>query len=93
MASPIQRTRSTPASGPFECPICCDDYPKEQVQEKTLAIGCGHRFCRTCWTEYLSGKIKGEGESAGIQCMENGCKRIVREEVVVELVSENIAKR
>lgn len=90
--SPPKRTRSVAAGGPFECPVCCDEYPKDQVQENTLALGCGHRFCRLCWTEYLSGKIKGDGESARVQCMESGCKRIVREEVVEEVLSRELSK-
>ncbi len=43
--------------------------------------------------EYLNRKIKGEGESARIQCMESGCKRIVREEVVEELLSDDMTKK
>jgi ariadne-1 len=82
-----------PAAEPFECPICCMDYPRDKVDEETFALGCGHRFCRKCWGEYLGGKIKGEGESARIQCMENGCSRIVREEVVDGLVTGDVSKQ
>lgn len=98
--SPARRTRSIPAApgavalaSAFECSICCVDYPKDQAEAQTLALGCGHRFCRTCWTEYLNGKVQNEGESARIQCMENGCNRIVREEIVDELVTGNVSKK
>jgi ariadne-1 len=96
--SPARRTRSVPAAAvaaalAFECSICCVDYPKDQAEAQTLALGCGHRFCRTCWTEYLNGKVQSEGESARIQCMENGCNRIVREEIVDELVTGNVSKK
>lgn len=46
-----------------------------------------------CWKEYLTGKIKGEGESASIQCMENGCNRVVREEVVDAVVDPPVSAR
>ncbi|ORY33473.1 hypothetical protein BCR39DRAFT_563976 [Naematelia encephala] len=90
--SPVKRTRSQ-HTVPFECPICCMDFTKEQVEDLTLTMGCGHRFCRTCWTEYISGKIRDEGESARIQCMGEACKRIVRPELVDELVPGELSKK
>ena len=56
-------------------------------------MGCGHRFCKECWQSYLVGKIKGDGESAKIQCMERGCGRIVREEVIDETLPTDVSKR
>jgi len=58
-----------------------------------MALGCSHRFCKDCWTEYLVGKIKGDGESARIQCMGEGCSRIVREEIVDDIVTKEISKQ
>jgi ariadne-1 len=43
--------------------------------------------------EYLNGKVKGEGESGRVQCMESGCGRVVREEVVDSLVTPEVSKR
>lgn len=39
------------------------------------------------------GKVKGNGESAKIQCMEKGCGRIVKGDVVDDLVSSEISKK
>ncbi|KAJ3005765.1 hypothetical protein HKX48_000470 [Thoreauomyces humboldtii] len=65
----------------FECPICCmDDDDLE-----TIALQCGHRFCRNCYAAYLSEKVFQQGESRRIQCMESGCKLVV-DERTVELV-------
>lgn len=92
MASlPPLRRRHTQT--PFECPVCCDDFPAAEYDSKTYALGCGHRFCRGCWREYIGSKVKTEGESARIQCMESGCNRIVRGEAVDELVDEETAAR
>ncbi|WVR00240.1 hypothetical protein IAU59_007382 [Kwoniella sp. CBS 9459] len=92
--SPLRRTRSVPASSaPFECPVCCMDYDSASVETETYAMGCRHRFCKTCWAEYLAGKIKAEGESGNIQCMEDGCTRIVREEVIDEMVAADVVKK
>lgn len=90
--SPVKRNRSLP-SGPFECPVCCTEYSKETTSSSSYALGCGHRFCRDCWSEYLKGKVQNEGESVRIQCMESGCDRVVREEVVDEMVTANVSKK
>lgn len=89
----IKRTQSSTKAEPFECPICCSDYPADKTAEMTLDLGCGHRFCRACWTEYLVGKVTGEGESAKIQCMATGCGRIVKAEVLDGLVNGDVSKK
>lgn len=81
------------ATESFMCPICCLDYEAEDVEEQTLALGCSHRACRDCWSMYLEGKIKTEGESVRIQCLEDGCDRIVSERVVNSLVADDVKKR
>lgn len=42
---------------------------------------------------YLEGKIKGDGESVKIQCLESGCDRIVSEKVVDELMPAELKER
>jgi len=34
--------------------VCYDDFPIEA----TVALGCGHRFCRSCWTGYLNAAVQ-----------------------------------
>lgn len=84
---------SSTSKGPFECPICCCDYPSDKLEASTLAMGCGHRFCLACWKEYTNGKIEQEGESSKIQCMESGCDRIVKEEIIDRLVDPWVSKK
>ncbi|CED82078.1 Predicted E3 ubiquitin ligase [Phaffia rhodozyma] len=84
---------STPAHTDFECPICCIDFSAEEVAAETLALGCGHRACKECWKQYLEGKIKDEGESVRIQCLESGCGRVVSVNVVESLVSAPLKER
>lgn len=57
----------------FMCDICCDDTPGLQ----TYAMKCGHRFCLDCYRQYLTQKVKEEGEAARIRCPGDGCNRIV----------------
>ncbi|OWZ63510.1 hypothetical protein AYX15_04541 [Cryptococcus neoformans] len=94
-SSPSTSTQPLPGSqsGSFECPICFTDYEGKSAQQDTFAMGCGHRFCKACWGEYLTGKIKEEGESGRIQCMESGCKRVVKGEMVKELAGDKTSDR
>ncbi|CAI2178207.1 13474_t:CDS:2, partial [Funneliformis geosporum] len=73
----------------FMCDICCDD----DEDLFTLALSCGHRFCRNCYEHYLTQKIKEEGESRRILCMANNCNVIVDEKTVDLAVNKDIHER
>ncbi|KAI1787448.1 RING-5 domain-containing protein [Ganoderma leucocontextum] len=55
------------ASQPFVCPICFDDS-----QTETFSLICEHRFCTSCWKEYITSKVRTEAES-NITCMAEDC--------------------
>ncbi|KAJ1304508.1 hypothetical protein OPQ81_005653 [Rhizoctonia solani] len=74
-------------SEPFMCPVCCDDQP-----ERVLSLDCGHEFCSECWTQYLEGKIRGEGE-VQLACMAEKCKVLVPDTFVFERVDEVTKER
>ncbi|KAJ3213366.1 hypothetical protein HDU67_002948 [Dinochytrium kinnereticum] len=65
----------------YTCEICYND----EDGLESLALSCGHRFCRDCYSRFLVQKIEEEGESRRIQCPGTGCKLIV-DEKTVELV-------
>lgn len=69
------------------------DYAPDEVEQETLDLGCGHRFCKACWQGYLENKIMDEAESGRIQCMESGCGRIVGEKTVEALVGDKVKRR
>ncbi|KND00780.1 uncharacterized protein SPPG_03893 [Spizellomyces punctatus DAOM BR117] len=73
----------------FECPICCSD----EDGLETLALSCGHRFCRDCYEAYLNEKIAQQGESRRIQCMEAGCRLVVDEKTVEMVVSPKVYEK
>lgn len=73
----------------FTCEICIDDSP----DLRTFAMKCGHRYCLNCYTQYLSQKIKDEGEAARIRCPGNGCNRIVDSKSLDLLVTEDLKNR
>ncbi|KAG9124998.1 hypothetical protein FRC07_009404 [Ceratobasidium sp. 392] len=81
--SPDSASSSKPKSSksePFMCPVCCDEQP-----EKVLSLACGHQFCSECWTQYLEGKIRGEGE-VQLACMAEKCKVLVPDAFVFEQI-------
>ena len=57
----------------FMCDICCEDGDDLQ----TFALKCNHRFCVDCYRQYLTQKIREEGEAARIQCPADGCQRVI----------------
>lgn len=83
-----KRPRWTVIPG-FACDICCAD--DEGLE--TLALSCGHRYCRDCYEHYLTQKIAEEGESRRIQCMHAKCKLIVDERTVEMVVKPNILEK
>ena len=73
----------------FECEICFDD----DNAKTSYALQCGHRACTTCWSTYLSKKIKEEGESSKVQCLFDKCHVVVDEKTVELLVDPDIFDR
>lgn len=73
----------------FMCDICCDD--DEGLQ--SFALKCGHRFCVDCYRQYLTQKIREEGEAARIQCPSEGCSRIIDARSLDLLVTPELTDR
>ncbi|KAF2487272.1 hypothetical protein BDY17DRAFT_288637 [Neohortaea acidophila] len=72
----------------FTCDICCEDGPHE-----SFALKCGHRFCVTCYRQYLFQKIRGEGEAARIKCPGDGCNRVIDTKSLDLLVTSDLTDR
>jgi ariadne-1 len=88
--NPTQFIKAKDIAYNFMCDICCDD----DAQLETVGLSlCGHRFCRDCYTYYVSQKIQEEGESRRIQCPQPNCAIVVDERTVQMLVNdETMAK-
>ena len=73
---------SEPASPPEPaiCQICFDDE-----QTNMSALSCGHKYCNDCWTTYLRGKIREEGE-INIGCMSPDCTLLATDSFVSSLL-------
>ncbi|KXH39518.1 IBR domain-containing protein [Colletotrichum nymphaeae SA-01] len=73
----------------FMCDICCED--EEGLQ--TFSLKCGHRYCVDCYRQYLTQKIREEGEAARIQCPAEGCGRIIDSKSLDLLVAADLNSR
>ncbi|RMZ91801.1 hypothetical protein DV736_g979, partial [Chaetothyriales sp. CBS 134916] len=73
----------------FECEICYEDAPGLM----TYAMKCNHRYCTGCYSQYLTQKVREEGEAARIQCPREGCSRIVDGKSLRLLVRDDVMMR
>lgn len=55
-------------------------------------LECGHFYCKSCWTEYLSTKIMDEGASQSIECPGSNCDILVDDQTVMNLVKDSRIK-
>jgi ariadne-1 len=84
-----QGTARTEVIPGFMCDICCDDGDNLE----SYAMRCGHRFCVSCYRQYLAQKIKEEGEAARIECPGENCHRIVDSKSLDLLVTDDLKER
>ncbi|CAO1621157.1 unnamed protein product [Jaminaea pallidilutea] len=71
----------------FTCSVCYTSTEDEDSGVlETLALGCGHRFCKDCYQAYVEQKVREEGESRRVQCMQEKCKLVLDEKTVKLLV-------
>jgi len=75
-------------SGEGECLVCCETVEGDEC----CALRCRHRFCRDCWSSYLTVKIK-EGEVTRINCPALNCKYTVPDPVVQKLVDKELYEK
>jgi ariadne-1 len=81
--SPLIQTAS------IMCEICCDD----SGNLKTFSLSCCHRYCVDCYQQYLTQKIKEEGESRRITCPSDKCNLVFDEKSVQLLVTPDVFDR
>ncbi|XP_017089722.1 E3 ubiquitin-protein ligase ariadne-1 [Drosophila bipectinata] len=67
-----------------ECEICFSLLPPDSM----TGLECAHRFCLSCWREYLTTKIVAEGLGQTISCAAHGCDILVDDVTVTKLVQD-----
>lgn len=56
-------------------------------------LECGHKFCTSCWGEYLTTKIMEEGLGQSIACAAHACDILVDDVTVMKLVTDARVKQ
>ncbi|CAN6807287.1 unnamed protein product [Brassica oleracea] len=65
------------------CGICFDSYPPENI----VSVSCGHPFCTTCWTGYISTTINDGPGCLMLRCPDPCCLAAVGHDMVDKLAS------
>jgi len=76
---------AVPLSGQEMCSICAE----ETSADEATALSCQHRFCNSCWRDYLTMKIQ-EGESTSLHCPHFKCNLRVDDSIVKKLVEPEV---
>lgn len=71
-----------------DCSVCFDTCAKKDVD----ALPCGHVFCKLCWRDYLTQRVRHEGK-ARIQCMNKDCHLMMDELSVLRLMDNEDGKK
>ena len=64
----------------FKCRICYDET------SNAFSMGCGHKFCRSCYEEYLSSQVKDGPSCILAHCPEFKCTQTVTPNVFHNLL-------
>jgi ariadne-1 len=49
-------------------------------------LECGHAYCNSCWSQYLTTKIMDEGASQTITCPTTDCDTLVDDNTVYRII-------
>ena len=82
----------TPPTDPnavSECLVCTDSFK----QSDSFALPCGHRYCRSCWKEYLEIAITSGAECITLKCMAPKCSSVVHEDAYAKIVSPEMFQK
>ncbi|CAA7041657.1 unnamed protein product [Microthlaspi erraticum] len=68
----------------FECGICFESY----VEKEIARVSCGHPYCKTCWTCYITSKINDGPVCLNVKCPEPSCPAVVGKDMVNKVISK-----
>lgn len=74
------------------CGTCQEKLPGD-MNNMMLAVSCGHQFCHSCWTEYVSKAIGDGPRCLALRCPHPSCGAAVGPDMVDLLSSEKDKKK
>uniref|UniRef100_M4DG40 RBR-type E3 ubiquitin transferase n=1 Tax=Brassica campestris TaxID=3711 RepID=M4DG40_BRACM len=75
---------SAPHGGELTCGICFEPFQREEV----VSLACGHPFCSTCWTGYISTTINDGPGCLMLKCPEPSCPAAVGQDMFEKFASK-----
>lgn len=70
-----------------ECSVCYTSK-SDLLPENFIALSCNHYFCKDCWKEYLSEKLKEINTVILTHCPQVGCSLITTESIFKSVLDE-----
>lgn len=52
------------------------------------SLECGHKYCKSCWEQYITTKIVDDGLNQTIACLQPDCVFLVDDENIVTLIND-----
>jgi len=72
-----------------ECPQCYDDFNEKDL----FGLACGHKSCRSCWSDYLEFKCKIGVAGLNSKCNYAQCSLLVPDSVWAMMLPENSMRK
>ncbi|KAJ8448684.1 hypothetical protein Cgig2_010571 [Carnegiea gigantea] len=83
---------ATSDAAKIACGTCQEKLPGD-MNNMMLAVSCGHQFCHSCWTEYVSKAIGDGPRCLALRCPHPSCGAAVGPDMVDLLSSEKDKKK
>ncbi|KAG7568721.1 IBR domain [Arabidopsis thaliana x Arabidopsis arenosa] len=68
----------------IQCGICFESYTRDEIAR----LSCGHPYCNTCWTGYITTKIEDGPGCLRVKCPEPSCSAAVGQDMIDEVTKE-----
>lgn len=73
----------------FQCDICLLFYSDDQIPPGT---SCNHKFCHSCWSQYLTSKIQ-DGNAHSILCPAFNCHILIAPDFIDKILPAELTKK
>ncbi|CAH8382028.1 unnamed protein product [Eruca vesicaria subsp. sativa] len=69
----------------IQCGICFESY----LQKDIATVSCGHPYCKTCWTGYITSKINAGPGCLIFKCPDTSCSAVVSQDMIDKFISND----
>ncbi|KAL1210197.1 putative E3 ubiquitin-protein ligase ARI11 [Cardamine amara subsp. amara] len=73
----------------IECGICFDSYSRKKI----ATVSCGHPYCYTCWTGYITTKINDGPGCLRVKCPKPSCSAAVGQDIIDTVIKKKSCRK